>query len=98
MFILLISAGIYAAGLALMSVFLGGSVAASKARKTQDDFFKNVENQSVKTIQTLHAEGVSLAFRALMWGTVWAVGGCSVIFFGIWKYSGANDVSSHLCR
>ena len=94
----LISAGIYASSLALLSVLLGGSLAASKARKTQDEFFKNVENHSVKTSQALHAEGVSLAFRALAWGTVWAVGGCSVIFFGIWKFSGATDVSFDLCR
>lgn len=91
----MITAGIFAAGLTFASALLGGSIAISKARKTQDEYFKHAETtaNAIKTQQQLTAEGVSLAFRALAWGTVWAVGGCSLIFYGIWKWSGATDVS-----
>lgn len=38
--------------------------------------------------------GVLLALRALGWGTVYAVAGTSLICYGIWKLSGAKDVST----
>lgn len=37
--------------------------------------------------------GASLAARALGWGTLYSVAGCSVLFYGIWKLMGVNDVS-----
>lgn len=37
--------------------------------------------------------GASLALRALGWGTVYAVSGCSLLFYGIWKLMGVSDVS-----
>ena len=37
--------------------------------------------------------GASLAIRALGWGTLYAVTGCSVLFYGIWKIMAVNDVS-----
>lgn len=37
--------------------------------------------------------GASLAIRALGWGTLYAVTGCSVLFYGIWKLMAVNDVS-----
>jgi len=37
--------------------------------------------------------GVQLAIRALKWGTFYAFGGCGLFFYGVWKMSGANDVS-----
>ncbi len=38
--------------------------------------------------------GASLAIRALGWGTLYAVTGCSVLFYGIWKLMAVNDVST----
>ncbi len=38
--------------------------------------------------------GASLAIRALGWGTLYAVTGCSVLFYGIWKLMAVNDVSA----
>lgn len=32
-----------------------------------------------------------MAIRALGWGTFYAVGGCSLLFYGIWKLSGATN-------
>lgn len=37
--------------------------------------------------------GAILALRALGWGTVYAIGGTSLLCYGIWKLSGAKDVS-----
>lgn len=37
--------------------------------------------------------GASLAIRALGWGTLYAVTGCSLLFYGIWKLMAVNDVS-----
>ena len=37
--------------------------------------------------------GASLAIRALGWGTLYAVTGCSVLFYSIWKLMDVNDVS-----
>lgn len=37
--------------------------------------------------------GASLAVRALGWGTLYAVTGCSVLFYGIWTLMGVKDVN-----
>ena len=37
--------------------------------------------------------GASLALRALGWGTLYAVTGCSLLFYGVWKLMAVNDVS-----
>lgn len=39
----------------------------------------------------LPESGVSLATRALLRGTVWAVSCCGLFFYGIWKLSGASN-------
>lgn len=38
--------------------------------------------------------GAILALRALGWGTLYAVAGTGFLCYGIWKLSGAKDVSS----
>jgi hypothetical protein len=38
--------------------------------------------------------GASLAMRALGWGTLYAVIGCTVFFYSVWKLAGVNDVST----
>ena len=37
--------------------------------------------------------GASLALRALGWGTVYSVAGCSLLFYAIWKMMGAQNVN-----
>lgn len=37
--------------------------------------------------------GAILALRALGWGTLYAIGGTTCLCYGIWKFSGAKDVS-----
>lgn len=41
----------------------------------------------------LHASGAALASRALAYGTLYAVAGCGLVFYGIWKISGARDLA-----
>lgn len=42
---------------------------------------------------SLHMQetGASLALRALGWGTLYAITGCGILFYGIWKLSGATN-------
>ena len=40
----------------------------------------------------LHDSGAKLAARALGYGTLYAVGGCGLLFYSIWKLSGAMDL------
>ncbi|KAJ8972167.1 hypothetical protein NQ314_000295 [Rhamnusium bicolor] len=36
--------------------------------------------------------GASLALRALGWGTFYAFTGCGILFYSIWKLSGAKNM------
>ncbi|XP_073983291.1 transmembrane protein 242 isoform X2 [Rhodnius prolixus] len=42
--------------------------------------------------------GVELAMRALKWGTFYAVTGCSLVCYGIWKFSGAKSMEEFRFR
>jgi len=41
----------------------------------------------------LNQSGAALALRALGYGSLYAVLGCSALFFTIWKITGANDLN-----
>ena len=41
----------------------------------------------------LHETGAKLAARALGHATVYAIGGCGLLFYSIWKLSGASDLA-----
>jgi len=41
----------------------------------------------------LQETGAALASRALAWGTLYAVGGCGILFFSIWKMMGVQNMS-----
>ncbi|VVC43558.1 Transmembrane protein 242 [Cinara cedri] len=68
-------------------IFAFASTLAS-ARKTDPDMFSKGQIASVPMAES----GVQLAIRALKWGTFYAVGGCGLFFYGVWKMSGANDM------
>ena len=42
--------------------------------------------------RVLHESGTKLARRALGYGTLYALGGCCVIFYSLWKLSGAKNL------
>lgn len=56
-----------------------------KARRGSNLSF---QRRSVK----LHESGAALAGRALAYGSLWAVFGCTLLFYSIWKLTGANDL------
>jgi len=71
-------------GMAFLSGF--GSAISSAKKKDADAFDKGVT-------PTLKSEsGVAFANRALRWGTFYAVTGCGIIFFGIWKLMGVKNL------
>ena len=49
----------------------------------------NAERQQRK----LNESGAKLAARALGHATIYAVGGCGLLFYSIWKLSGAIDLA-----
>lgn len=63
------------------------------ARKTDPNMFSKGQTPPSPSAET----GVQLALRALKWGTFYAVGGCGLFFYGVWKMSGANDASIFYC-
>lgn len=69
-------------------IFAFASTLAS-ARKTDPTMFSKGQAPPLPTTES----GVQLAIRALKWGTFYAVGGCGLFFYGVWKMSGANDAS-----
>jgi len=69
-------------------LFAFASTLAS-ARKTDPTMFSKGQAPLVPTAES----GVQLAIRALKWGTFYAVGGCGLFFYGVWKMTGANDAS-----
>jgi len=92
-----IKAGLFlacSAGIGLLAGF-GGAIAAAR-RQDPKSFDDGVIGHGSKsrprpTPQNLHQTGVALATKALAYGTAYAIAGCSVLFFGIWKLSGARD-------
>ena len=54
---------------------------------------KQSANTPRPTPRNLHQTGVALATKALAYGTAYAIAGCSLLFFGIWKLSGAKDLA-----
>ncbi|RLU18109.1 hypothetical protein DMN91_010352, partial [Ooceraea biroi] len=83
--------GIYAAvflsTVASISALAGFARAISAARRQDPRYF----GEGLAGIKGVHETGASLAIRALGWGSLYAVTGCSILFYGIWKISGATN-------
>ena len=43
--------------------------------------------------RALHESGAALARRALGWGSFYAVAGCGVLFFSVWKMMNVNNLT-----
>lgn len=69
---------------------MGFGSAVSSAKKKDVDAFDKGVTPSLKS-----ESGVALASRALRWGTFYAVTGCSILFFCMWKIMGVKDVRMH---
>ena len=97
-----LKAGLFLAttgGFGLLAGF-SGALAAAKKQDPQS-FDKGLIGQiSPAELQQrkLHDSGAKLAARALGYGTLYAIGGCGLLFFTIWKLSGASDLADFRTR
>jgi hypothetical protein len=87
---ILFSAGIFLASVAGISALVGFGTTVASVKKKDPAFF----NKGVASTREMTETGASLAMRALGWGTLYAVVGCTVFFYSIWKLAGVNDVST----
>ncbi|XP_076756527.1 transmembrane protein 242 [Xylocopa sonorina] len=77
---------LFLGGIAGLSALIGFSNALATTKKRDTKHF----DIGFMGGKGLHESGAALATRALFWGTVWAVSGCGLLFYGIWKLSGAK--------
>ncbi|KAK3912122.1 Transmembrane protein 242 [Frankliniella fusca] len=78
----------FLAGVAGFSAFFGFGATLAYAKKKDPIHF----DKGVVMGPSLSESGAALALRALGWGTVYAVGGCGILFFSLWKLSGCNNL------
>jgi hypothetical protein len=96
---MLLSAGIFLASVAGISALVGFGTTVASVKKKDPAFF----NKGVAGTREMTVTGTSLAVKALGWGTMYAVIGCTIFFYSIWKLAGVNDVSTigtvvHVCN
>lgn len=70
-----------------ISALIGFGTAIASVRKRDPKFFE----EGVVGAKGISDSGAALAIRALGWGSFYAVTGCGILFYGIWKLSGANN-------
>jgi hypothetical protein len=87
---MLLSAGIFLASVAGISTLVGFGTTMASVKKKDPAFF----NKGIAGTQEMAETGASLAVRALGWGTLYAVVGCTIFFYSVWKLAGVNDVST----
>nr|XP_045613551.1 transmembrane protein 242-like isoform X1 [Procambarus clarkii] len=75
-------------GVAGMSMLGGFGMTLGMAKKKDPDMF----NKGIMGTREMREAGGALAMRALGRATLYAVGGVSVLCFGIWKLMGVKDL------
>lgn len=81
-------AAIFLSGISGLSALIGFGATVASARKQDPKYF----SIGMTPMKELPETGASLALRALGWGSLYAFVGCGVLFYSIWKISGANNV------
>ncbi|XP_076639256.1 transmembrane protein 242 isoform X2 [Colletes latitarsis] len=81
-------ATMFLSGVAGVSAMIGFCGALSSAKRQDTKSF----DMGVMGGKGLPESGAMLATRALFWGSVWAISGCGLLFYGIWKLSGATTM------
>ncbi|XP_012536264.2 LOW QUALITY PROTEIN: transmembrane protein 242 [Monomorium pharaonis] len=82
-----IYAAVFLSTVASLSAFAGFAKAVAITRKRDPKHF----GDGIAGVKGVHENGALLAIRALGWGTFYAITGCSLFFYGIWKISGATN-------
>lgn len=82
------TAAIFFTTVAGLSAMIGFGTTLVAAKKQDAKYF----NKGLVGTKEMGDSGANLALRALGWGTVFAFGGCGILFYTIWKISGAKDV------
>ena len=74
-----------------------GMTGVDPAREAaREEAVRRLDNAALERIrkdQALHETGAALARRALGWGTLYAVAGCGVLFFSVWKLLNVNNLT-----
>ncbi|XP_011648059.1 transmembrane protein 242 [Pogonomyrmex barbatus] len=82
-----IYAAVFLSTVASISALAGFTRSLAVARKQDPKSF----GDGISGIKGARETGASLAIRALGWGTFYAITGCGLFFYGIWKLSGATN-------
>ena len=85
------SAGIFLTSVTCIGAIVGFSTTLASAKKFDPVSFNKglIGSKELNKMET----GASLALRALGWGTLYAVIGTTSLAYGLWKLSGASNVS-----
>lgn len=83
------SAGIFLTAVTGFSAVVGFGATLAAVKKQDPKYF----NKGLTGTIEMTESGATLAMRALGWGTLYAFTGCGILFYSIWKLSGAKDVS-----
>lgn len=75
----------------MVAAGIGFARTIATAKKNDPKYFSRGMTGTIEMADT----GANLAMRALGWGTLYAFAGTGAICFGIWKWSGATNVSSY---
>ncbi|XP_070159055.1 transmembrane protein 242 [Polyergus mexicanus] len=82
-----IYAAVFLSTVASISAFAGFARAVGVTKKQDPKHF----GEGISGIKGINETGASLAIRALGWGSLCAITGCGLFFYGIWKISGATN-------
>lgn len=77
--------GLFITSVASISALFSFSYALTSVKKRDNTKY------DAATVE-LYESGSKLAVRALKWGSLYAVTGCGLIMFCVWKLSGAKNV------
>ncbi|XP_023025589.1 transmembrane protein 242 [Leptinotarsa decemlineata] len=81
-------AAVFLAGVSGISAAIGFGTTIASAKKQDPKYF----GKGMVPTRELPESGASLALRALGWGTLYAFVGCGILFYSIWKISGAQNM------
>ncbi|XP_018577353.1 transmembrane protein 242 [Anoplophora glabripennis] len=83
-----VKAAFFLTGVSGIAALAGFGATLAAARKQDPKYF----GKGMLATKELPETGANLAIRALGWGTLYAVTGCGILFYSVWKLSGAKNI------